>query len=243
MEALRSVLRGWRGGDGLDEAALVSRARAGDEAAVRSLIGRNNQRLYRIARAVLHDEHEAEDVVQETYVRAFTSLERFRGEAAFSTWLTSIALNEARARLRRARPTVDYTRMEKDEAGRGGEVILFPMTAGTPSPEAEAAREQVKRLLEDAVEQLPEAFRLVFILRDVEGVDTQTTASLLSLRPETVKTRLHRARRLLRAELQKALAPHFSEIFPFGGRRCASMAERVLARLRALGHLPGDPSI
>src|SRR5690625_4881205 len=95
MEALRSVLRGWRGGDGLDEAARVSRARAGDEAAVRSLIGRNNQRLYRIARAVLHDEHEAEDVVQETYVRAFTSLERFRGEAAFSTWLTSIALNEA----------------------------------------------------------------------------------------------------------------------------------------------------
>lgn len=232
MQALLSVLRGRRGREGLSDEVLVARARTGDEAAVRTLIGRHNQRLYRLARCLLRNDPEAEDVVQEAYVRAFTSLDGFRGEAAFSTWLTRILLNEARGRLRRARPTIDYAEME--EMAPGGKVILFPLAAAAPNPEAEAGRAQVRRLLEEAVAQLPEAFRLVFILRDVEGFDTQTTASLLSLRPETVKTRLHRARRLLRAELQKVLAPRFTEVFPFGGQRCAGMAEKVVARLREL---------
>lgn len=210
---------------------LVLLARVGREDAIRGLIRRNNRRLFRVARAVVHEDEEAEDIVQEAYVRAFTSLDRFRGEAAFSTWLTRIALNEALGRRRRVRPSVDLAECEEAIA-RGAEVIMFPGGRDEQDPESEAGRSQVRRVLEQAIDALPEPFRLVFILREVEGLGTEATASLLSIRPETVKTRLFRARRLMRTELERLLSSGFSGVFPFAGKRCALVAERVIARLR-----------
>lgn len=112
---------------------------------------------------------------------------------------------------------------------------MFPLSAGQPSPEAATGREQVRRILERAVDRLPEPFRMVFILRDIEGLSTDDAAALLAIKPETAKTRLFRARRLMRAEIEKALSPNFSEVFPFAGQRCARMADRVIERLRAAG--------
>lgn|SRR5690606_10787823 len=231
MEALLSAFRSLRRLDDLGDEALVALARERDETAVRALIRRHNRRLFRIARGLVRDDSEAEDIVQETYVRAFTALGTFRGDAAFATWLTRIALNEANGRLRRRRPAVDLAAIES--AADGAEVIMFPLTS-QPNPEAEAGRAQVRRLLEDAIDRLPEPFRLVFILRDVEGLGTGETATLLAIKPETVKTRLFRARRLMRAEMEKLLSPCFSEVFPFAGTRCARMADRVVARLNAV---------
>lgn len=233
MDALLSVLRNWRQRDGLSDEALVALARKHDESAVRALVKRHNRRLFRVARGVVRDDNEAEDIVQETYVRAFTKLDGFRGDSAFSTWLTRIALNEAYGRLRRKRPTVDVSDIENADHTDGGQVIMFPLSPAQPGPEAEAGRDQVRRILERAVDQLPEPFRMVFILRDIEGLDTEAAAALLAIRPETVKTRLFRARRLMRAEMEKALSPNFSEMFPFGGERCAQMADRLIERLQA----------
>jgi RNA polymerase sigma-70 factor (ECF subfamily) len=211
---------------------LVALARRRDEGAVRALVRRYNQRLFHVARGVVRDDGEAEDIVQETYVRAFTALDRFRGEAAFSTWLTRIALNEAYGRLRRGRPTVDLGAVEAEGAAEGGEVIMFPLSPVPTNPEAAAGRQQVRRILEDVVDRLPEPFRIVFILRDIEGLSTEDTAALLAVAAETVKTRLFRARRRLRRKIARTLATSFSEIFPFGGRRCAEMADRVVERLK-----------
>ena len=147
--------------------------------------------------------------------------------AALGSWLTRIALNEALGRLRRRRPSTGIDRLDE------GNTVMFPLSPIAPGPESEAGRSHVRAVLERAVDRLPAAFRAVFVLREVEGLDIAETAALLQLRPETVKTRLHRARRLLRRELERELAPAFSEIFPFGGARCARTADRVLARLRA----------
>jgi RNA polymerase sigma-70 factor (ECF subfamily) len=213
----------------LDDPALVGLAAAGNEGATRVLIRRHNQRLFRVARAVLRDDAEAEDVVQETYVRAFSNLAAFRGEARLSTWLTRICVNEALGRVRRRRPTIEFS-----EAGPElGQVLMFPSMSIEPDPETETARSQMQRFLEEAVDALPEPFRLVFILRDVEGLNVEETAGHLAIREETVKTRLHRARRLMRATIEKRLSASFAEIFPFDGKRCAGMADRVIERLRA----------
>jgi RNA polymerase sigma-70 factor (ECF subfamily) len=213
----------------LGDAALVELARAGDEEAVRLLVGRHNRRLFRAARGVLGEDAEAEDVVQETYVRAFGRLAGFRGEASLATWLTRIAINEALGRLRRRRPTAPLEAL--DEAA-GGELIVFPPLAASPGPESEAGRAQVREMLERAVDTLPAAFRVVFVLREVEGFGTDETAAMLAIRPETVKTRLHRARRLLRRAVERKLSAAFADIFPFGGARCARTADRVVERLR-----------
>ena len=214
------------------ESVLVARARSRDEAAIRMLIRRHNRRLFRAARGVLRDDAEAEDVVQATWVRAFAALESFRGEAALATWLTRIALNEALGRLRRQRPSIGLDRL--DEGG----AIMFPLSPVPPGPESEAGRARVRAVIERAVDSLPAPFRTVFVLRAIEDLGTEETADLLGIRPETVKTRLHRARRRLRQALERELAPAFSEIYPFDGARCAMTAERVIARLRAL---PPEP--
>jgi RNA polymerase sigma-70 factor (ECF subfamily) len=215
------------------EAAHIARAKAGDAAAARTLIQSNNRRIYRVARSILRDDSEAEDVVQETYMRAFTKLSTFREESGFSTWLTRIALNEAFERLRRRRllPRLDETRSEVLDAR--SRVIPFPLLQ-TPSPEADLGRRQVRDLLEAAIDKLPDPFRLVFILRDVEEMSIEETARYLSLKPQTVKTRLHRARRLLRETLDEQLTSAFTELFPFGGRRCQDMTNRVMSQLQAI---------
>jgi RNA polymerase sigma-70 factor (ECF subfamily) len=218
----------------LSEVELMDLARRGDAEAARRIVERHNLALYRTARAVLQDESEAEDVVQEAYVRAFTTAAAFRGDCSLSTWLTRIALNEAVGRLRRSRPTVDVAKLDLAAERDRMQVIPFPVMTAHPDPEQSAARREIRRVLERAIDELPEPFRVVFVLREVEELSVEETAAQLGLRAETVRTRLHRARRLLRTALHSEVASALSELFPFGGARCARTTEAVLHRLAAL---------
>lgn len=216
-----------------NDAALVARAKSGSEEAVRVLVKKHNRLLFRLARGFVRDDAEAEDIVQETYVRAFSRLDGFRGDAAVSTWLSRIAINEALGRLRKRRPMADLAELESGAARPAGDnVLMFPIVPTVPNPETETAREQIRKTLERAVDTLPSAFRAVFILRDVEGMSTEDTATYLSIRSETVKTRLHRARRLLKKAIEAELSSGFADLFPFDGDRCAHMADKVMERLR-----------
>jgi RNA polymerase sigma-70 factor (ECF subfamily) len=216
--------------EGLSDDALVALARDRDEAAVRTITRRYNRRLFRIARAILRDSTEAEDVVQETYVRAFTGLHGFRGEAAFATWITRIAMNDALGRLRRRRPTVAWAAEHEDRLR--AHVIHFSPASVSTDPESTMAQRQIQTILERAVDALPDGFRTVFVARIVEGMSVEETSDLLGLRPETVKTRLHRARLRLRGELDQQLGPLLRDTFPFDGVRCERLTEAVLLRLR-----------
>jgi RNA polymerase sigma-70 factor (ECF subfamily) len=178
----------------------------------------------------VRDDPEAEDVLQEAYARAFAKFGSFRGEAGVLTWLTRIVINEARGRLRKRRPTVGVDQLEAAQAS-GGEVIMFPTSPAVQNPEADLARTQIRRLLEQAVDELPDAFRTVFILRDVDDCSIEETATALGIKPETVKTRLHRARRLMRKSLDETLSATMAEAFPFLGARCQRITDAVLARL------------
>jgi RNA polymerase sigma-70 factor (ECF subfamily) len=218
---------------GLDEAELALRAKAGDREAFRAIMQRLNQRLFRVARGVVGSDHEAEDVLQEAYVRAFAAIGGFRGEAQLSTWLTRIVLNEARGRLRSRKATVELDAIEAAQAAQafgGGQVLAFPKLGGE-DPEGSAARSEIRRLLEHAVDELPEAFRVVFMLREVEECTVEETADALGVKPATVKTRLFRARRLLREALDAKLADALTGAYPFLGARCQRIQEAVLARL------------
>ena len=214
----------------LSEADLVRFAQAGERGAFAAIMGRYNQRLFRAARSLTGDDGEAEDVLQEAYLRAFAAFGGFRGEASLSTWLTAIVINEARGRLRRRRTTVGLEAVEAAQQDSGS-VVMFPSAFGAASPEADAARAEARRLLERAVDELPEPFRVVFIMREVDGLSVEDTAQALELRPETVKTRLHRARRMLRESLHEKLASAVKDAFPFLGARCGRVTERVLERL------------
>jgi len=216
--------------DALDETDLVQLARQGEAAAFRAIMQRSNRRLYRIARAVMNDDSEAEDVVQESYVRGLTALASFRGDSSLTTWLSRIVLNEAMGRLRRRRPTVDVDALE-DRQALQGDIIPFPLTSREPDPERAIAQRQIKALLESAIDELPDSFRTVLMARAVEGMSIEETAELFDLKPETVKTRLHRARQLLRDALEKQIGPVLTDAFPFDGRRCERMTQVVLARL------------
>jgi RNA polymerase sigma-70 factor (ECF subfamily) len=213
---------------GTADAELVARARSRDEAAVRSIIQSNNRRLYRLARGILRNDSEAEDVVQETYVRAFTNLERFRGESSLSTWLARIAMNEALGRLRRQRPSVEWTSLP--QGALEAQIIQFPLSSAD-DPEKSMAQREIQRVVEHAIDELPEAFRIVLITRVIEGMNVEETADILGLKPETVKTRLHRARTMLRDQVEKKIGPLVMEAFPFAGKRCERLTEAVLKRL------------
>jgi RNA polymerase sigma-70 factor (ECF subfamily) len=213
----------------LDDQALAARVQGGDREAFRHIMKRCNQRLFRAARAVVGSDAEAEDVVQEAYVDAYAKIDGFRGEASLLTWLTRIVLNEAYGRLRKRHATVDVDQIEAAQL-EPGNVIAFPTNAGT-DPAASLQREQVRRLLERAIDELPEPFRVVYILREIEECSVEDTALALDLKPETVKTRLFRARRLLRAALHDQLASTMGEAFPFLGPRCDRITEAVMRRI------------
>jgi RNA polymerase sigma-70 factor (ECF subfamily) len=215
----------------LDDRFLAERARNRDGAALRLIMQRHNRKMYRVARSILGDDNEAEDVVQEAYVRAFAGLGEFRGDARLSTWLTRIVINEALGRRRQRRPTIELKDIDGMNDQGESRVIFLPSARQDADPEAAAARAEVRRLLERAVDGLPEPFRVVFVLRDMEEMSVEETASQLGLRPETVKTRLHRARRLLRQALDRTLASALADAFPFAGARCARITEAVLQRL------------
>jgi RNA polymerase sigma-70 factor (ECF subfamily) len=208
---------------------LVRRARARDETAVRAIMQANNRRLYRLARGILRNDSEAEDVVQEAYVRAFTHLESFRGDSSLSTWLSRIAMNEALGRLRRRRPAVELDSLP--QGALEAEIIQFPLSAAADDPEKSMAQREIQAVVERAIDELPEAFRLVFITRVIEGMNVEETAEILSLKPETVKSRLHRARNMLRDIVERKIGPVVMEAFPFAGKRCERLTDAVLKRL------------
>ncbi|HEY0854001.1 MAG TPA: sigma-70 family RNA polymerase sigma factor, partial [Devosia sp.] len=149
---------------------LVDLARLGGENAIRTLIKRNNRRLFRVARSVLRNDAEAEDIVQATYVKAFTRLDTFRGESRFSTWLTRIALNEALSRKRRRRPGVEITELDELDQQGGVAFANAPFSLVPPSADSEVMRMEMREALEAITDELPEGFRMVFVLRDVEGL-------------------------------------------------------------------------
>jgi RNA polymerase sigma-70 factor, ECF subfamily len=208
---------------------LVARARERDEFAIRTLIQRHNQRLYRIARGILRDDAEAEDAMQEGYLKAFSHLDDFEGNAAIGTWLCRIVINEALSRLRQRRPTVEWNSME-DAGMLSAEIIRFS-TETRPDPERAAAQRQIRGLLEQAIDRLPDDFRIVLIARVVEEMSVQETATMLGIRPETVKTRLHRARLALRRTIEAQIGPAATEVFPFEDPRCRRTADIVIAKL------------
>ena len=213
------------------EADLVSRAAAGDETAVRSIVRTHNRRLYRIARSIVRDDSEAEDVLQEAYLRAFAALGEFRHESSLSTWLTRIVLNEA---LQRRRRRVDLPTEPKGlQLEMQAQIISFPYSGTfTADPESMTAQREVIGLLERAIDKLPDDFRAVLVARAIEGMSIDETADLLGIKPETVKTRLHRARSLLREDLAEYLGSFLDDVFRFDGARCDRVTAAVLERLK-----------
>ena len=201
-----------------------------DPAAVRHVLTANNQRLFRAAWSILKDRFEAEEAVQAAYVAAFSAMDRFEGRSSLSTWLTRIVINEALGRVRSERRR--RARLESDGVPVL-ETYREKLMAGSenPPPDAAVAREQLRRLLEHAIAGLPDTFRTVFVLREIEGLSVEDTAEALGIPEATVKTRLLRARR----KLQEALAPEvhgaLNGTFPFAGADCAALTERVMAKL------------
>lgn len=221
MEILERV-----GCEGWTDLEIVERVRAGDTALYEILMRRYNQRLYRVARAILRDDGEAEDVMQEAYVRAYQHLDQFAGLAPFSTWLTRIAVNEA---LGRRRLRGRNWQLEEIDGGEEG----FTNMAGTsPDPEQGASIAELGHLLEEAILDLPEPYRAVVMLRDIEEMSTGETAAVLQLSEQNVKVRLHRGRARMRDWLFARVGARVQDAFPFMGTRCDRVVEQVFARLQ-----------
>jgi len=210
----------------LSDEDVVARVRAGDVALYDVLMRRYNQRLHRAVRAILRDESEIEDILQDTYLAAYRSLGSFEGRARFSTWLVRIAVNAALDRRRQRARVV---------AMRDAKETVMTAPASREDPERQSARRELAQLLEDAIDALPEPFRVVYVLREIEGMNVEATAESLDLECNTVKTRLHRARSLLRKQLSEDLDAATLQVFPFGGRRCDRVVAAVRARLGANG--------
>ncbi|HNU09803.1 MAG TPA: RNA polymerase sigma factor [Rubrivivax sp.] len=218
------------------EAGLVARAVAGEAAAFEQLMRRHNRLLFRTARSILKDDGEAEDAVQEAYLRAWRALPEFRTESKLSTWLVRIAANEALGRLRRTSSQV-------------AQVIALEAAMSSPEPDTQAAftdepdrgperllaRAQVRALLESRIDLLPEMYRTVFMLRAVEELSVEETAQVLDMPEATVRTRFFRARALLREGLASEMDTALSEVFSFDGARCDRIVAKVLARASAEG--------
>lgn len=219
-------------GDPLEERDLVAAVLRGDGVAFEIVMRRHNRLMFRTARAILDNEADAEDVVQDAYVKAYTKLDQFTGTARLSTWLCRIVVNEALGRLRRRMPHARLDDVVEDSMTKRSAETPVPLIAETLSPEEEAARAQLRGLLERAIAALPREQRAVFMLRAVEGFSIEETADCLAVPPETVKTRLHRARKRLQRDLGSRFEARLPEVFPFAGARCDRVVAGVLGRFR-----------
>jgi RNA polymerase sigma-70 factor (ECF subfamily) len=208
--------------------ASVESIRTGDRAAFEQLMRQYNRRLYRLARAALRDDAEAEDALQDAYLAAYRSLDRFRGESAVSTWLSRLVLNECFGRLRRGARRQKVIPMVSPTQEM--ESVAEP---DTDAPDRLLARTQIRALLERKLDDLPEAFRLVFVLRSVEELSVEETAQTLGIPEATVRSRYFRAKGLLREALAQEIDLAERDIFEFGGQHCDRMVERVMAKLDA----------
>lgn len=218
--------------DGTRDSDLVDAARRGEAAAFVALMRRNNQRLYRIAYAILRDPAEAEDVVQETYVRGYEKLDSLVNPAMVDGWFARIAANDALDRYRRRRRHPAVSLSAGPQPAEAATMPADPFLASpSPDPERSAASGELRPLLEGAIDALPDAFRAVFVLRAVEQMSVAETARCLGIGRATVKTRFFRARRLLRRSLTDHLGGAWSEAYPFLGARCDAMVAAVCRRL------------
>lgn len=205
----------------MTDSEVVQRVLDGDSALFETLMRRHNQRIYRAVRAVLRSDEEAEDVLQQAYLNAYAHLDQFAGDAQFSTWLTRIAVNQALAhRRKRGIPFEDQGEIEVADTS-------------TPDPERQAAASELRHLMEREVEALPDAFRATFIMREVEGLSTNETAETLGISEDLVKTRLHRARALLRDNLYKRAGVTVDSLFEFGNARCDRVVNAVMTQIAA----------
>jgi RNA polymerase sigma-70 factor (ECF subfamily) len=207
----------------LTDEELVARVCAGEVAMFEHLMRRHNPRVYRAARAIVRDESEAEDVMQDAFVRAYEHLPQFAGRALFSTWLTRIAVHEALARVRRSRRSTPLESHVEEQSS-----VAHPDS----NPEQQLSDVEMRAVLESAVAKLPDEFRAVFVLRSIEGMSGAETAECLGIPEETVKTRLHRARGRLQQLLITSIEPGLPQLYPFHLSRCDRVVAAVFARIR-----------
>src|SRR6185437_1783908 len=205
---------------------LIASIRNGEGAAFEKLMRRYNQRIFRTARAVLRDEAEAEDVVQETFVRAFRHLEQFEERSSVGTWLTRIAVNEALSRLRRSqRFNVLDSETNQEEGGS------YSVQSKQPGPEEQASSQELRSVLTAAIDSLSQELRTVFVLREIEGLSTLETSEALQLTSEAVRVRFHRARQALRRAVEKQVGDKVQGLFTFAGARCDRTVAQVFLKL------------
>lgn len=220
-----------RPNSGDDDRTLASRLASGDRQAFELLMRRHNRRLYRLARATLRDGAEAEDALQEAYLAAYRSIGSYRGEAALSTWLSRLVLNECLGRLRREKRRDNIVSIRGGDALQAEEIVS--MDTPTPAPDAVLMRAEVRALIERRIDQLAEEFRLVFVLRSVEELTVEETALCLDIPVATVRSRHFRARSLLREALAQDIDLAERDVFSFGGTHCDRIVSEVLRRLAA----------
>jgi len=209
-------------GEPLSDEEVVARVVAGDVALFEILIRRHNQRIYRAVRAVLRTDEEVEDVMQQAYLNAYQHLGQFANNARFSTWLTRIAVNEALGRRRRLERSF----------GEGDDEVIMNLVESTPDPEQQATTAELRQVLEREIAALPDSFRLVLVMRDVEGLSTAETAACLDITEDLVKTRLHRGRTLLRDNLYRRAGVNLESLFTFGNARCDRLVAAVMAEIQ-----------
>ncbi len=211
--------------DRLSDEEIVTRVCAGEPALFELLVRRHNQRIYRAARAILRVDDEVQDVMQQAYLNAYQHLHQFAGGAKFSTWLTRIAVNEALGRKRKG----------QREVGEGDESAMISLVeSNTPDPEQQANTAELRTILEREVSALPTSFRVVIVMRDVEGLNTTETAEILGISEDLVKQRLHRGRAMLRDELIRRTGVTLESAFTFGNARCDRVVANVMAQLSTI---------
>jgi len=215
----------------LPDIEVVRRVQAGDSALFEILMRRHNQRVYRVVRSVVKDEADVEDVMQQAYINAFTHLQQFEERSQFSTWLVRIALHEAFGRRRKVqRAETTAARLHSDDDDDRGE-LMDNLASPAADPERQAYAQELHRVLEAAVDTLPETYRTVFMLRDIEGLSTSEAGQGLGLGDEAVKTRLHRARVMIRRAVTARIGEVAAGAFQFHAPRCDRVVSAVLARI------------
>jgi RNA polymerase sigma-70 factor, ECF subfamily len=232
------------GVESLSDSEIVKRVRAGDRALFEILMRRHNQQIYRAARAIVKNETEVEDVMQQAYINAYLHLDQFEERSQFSTWLTRIAVNEAIGRREKTKTAeriserleenrVEKNRVEKHRVEKNRGIAVDTFTSSQPSPEHQAYARELQRVLEQAVDELPDNYRTVFMLRDIEGLSTSETGEGLGLGEEAVKTRLHRARAMIRRSVASRIGEVAAGAFTFQAPRCDRVVAYVLEQLNA----------
>ena len=220
--------------EGLADSAIARRIAAGDRGVLRQLMRRYNQTLYRTARSILKDDAEAEDAVQEAYLLAYRAMGAFRGDAKLSTWLVRIVVNESIGRLRRRDRRAEVIELNGNCEPSGDSTETGMRESSSEQPDRAALRAEMRRILETQIDRLPDAFRSVFVLREVEEMTVEEAAACLGIPQATVRTRHFRAKSLLREALAQEIDFSLEDAFSFAGARCDRIVAGVLRRLEGL---------